>query len=275
MVAEIPLEELDRYVASFPGPHLALVLGAVAAGHTSARLWACAQAGEPPTLLLWDQGNNVLYLSGRPAGEAGLGQVAELIARQIRPQALAQGAPHFKVQALDPALEPRLGELFAGAALHAAPSFFYAYPAQEASPALPPGIAGLAIVAIERALLQEAGLRNSEQVRAELQWMWPSEERFYAHGFGSAAIMPGEIVCWCTAEYLSADRCGLGIATAPAHQRRGVATATAAHAVAAALARGVRPHWECGQSNGASIRVAEKVGFVRVAEERYWAGTFT
>jgi RimJ/RimL family protein N-acetyltransferase len=104
--------------------------------------------------------------------------------------------------------------------------------------------------------------------------MWPSLERFYEHGFGYAALDGAGVVCFCTAEYVSAQRCGIGIATETAYERRGIATATAAHFVQLARERGVAPHWECGGWNAASIRVAEKLGFARIAEERYWIGTF-
>ena len=104
--------------------------------------------------------------------------------------------------------------------------------------------------------------------------MWPSEERFYEQGFGVAAVVEERAICWCTAEYVSPQRCGIGIATDPAYERRGVATATAAQFIHDAQRRGIVPYWECGNWNSASIRVAQKVGFELIAEERYWIGAF-
>jgi RimJ/RimL family protein N-acetyltransferase len=111
-------------------------------------------------------------------------------------------------------------------------------------------------------------------VQAEIEWMWPSEEHFYRHGFGTLALLHGQIVCWCTAEYVGPTRCGIGITTIQAYERRGVATATAAAFVHAAQQRGLTACWECNSANRGSIRVAEKVGFVCQAEESYWTSSF-
>jgi RimJ/RimL family protein N-acetyltransferase len=93
------------------------------------------------------------------------------------------------------------------------------------------------------------------------------------HGFGYAAVIPDRVICWCTAEYVSPQRCGIGIATDPAFERRGVATATAAQFVAECLRRGKRPYWECAAGNPASARVAEKAGFELLEQTRFWAGS--
>src|SRR5436305_9796183 len=98
--------------------------------------------------------------------------------------------------------------------------------------------------------------------------MWPSDNRFYERGFGVLAIRADEMICWCTSEYVSASKCGIGIATAPAYQNLGVASVTASRCVEKAWGRGVQPHWECAASNRPSARVAEKVGFTLLGEER-------
>jgi RimJ/RimL family protein N-acetyltransferase len=103
--------------------------------------------------------------------------------------------------------------------------------------------------------------------------MWPSEEQFYEHGFGVLATQDDEIVCWCTAEYVGPTHCGIGIETTPGFQRRGIATATAVAFVRDARARGITPCWECGASNVASRRVAEKTGFVYAETCAYWIGS--
>jgi len=101
------------------------------------------------------------------------------------------------------------------------------------------------------------------------------EERFITQGFGYAAVVQERVICWCTAEYVSAQRCGIGIETVPEYERRGVATATAARFVADAIGRGLTPYWECRRENIGSIRVAEKLGFERLSEERFWIASVT
>jgi RimJ/RimL family protein N-acetyltransferase len=41
-----------------------------------------------------------------------------------------------------------------------------------------------------------------------------------------------------------------------------------------AIQRGLTPYWECRADNIGSKRVAEKLGFVLLTQERYWAGMF-
>jgi RimJ/RimL family protein N-acetyltransferase len=81
-------------------------------------------------------------------------------------------------------------------------------------------------------------------------------------------------VCWCTAEYVSRSLCGIGIATVPDFQRRGIATAAAVHFVEESLRRGLIPHWECNEQNFPSLRLAEKIGFTLLETNDFWAGSF-
>jgi RimJ/RimL family protein N-acetyltransferase len=268
MFSQLPPEQIVEYANLFPGPHAALVVASIAAGNTAAQLW---DLGQPPgAALLWDQGNNVFYLAGAARAGASCAALAGLVATELRPRALAAGRPYFKVRALAPQLEAALPAIFAGVALREAPTLFFG-PPDGGRPA--PSIGDIQLVPIDRALLTSEPA-NLKPVTSEIAGMWSSLERFYSHGFGCAALDGARVICWCTAEYASADRCGIGIATEPAYQRRGIATATAARFIQLARERRVAPHWECGAWNGASIRVAEKAGFVRVAAERYWIGTF-
>lgn len=114
--------------------------------------------------------------------------------------------------------------------------------------------------------------QNSEEIAAEIGAMWPSSEAFYRSGFGCAALANGAAVCWCTAEYLSGDRCGIGIATMPEQRRRGIATLAAARFVAESLGRGLTPHWDCAAGNIPSVQLAERLGFTLLTESDflYW-----
>lgn len=269
MFEALDLTQAHVWRALFPGPHLALVLEAVAAGNSPARLWADA-AG---TALLWDQGNNVLYLAGAPSGAARR-ELTALIGGPLRAEALARGRPFFKTRALDPALEAALPELFAGLALRALDTRFYADPAPGTPPPATPDLDGVRFAPITRALLEQEGLANRAAVRHEIGLMWTDPERFFAHGLGCAALAGQEIVCWCTAEYVGPQRCGVGIETAEAHQRRGIAGATAARFLQTARRRGLTTCWECRADNTPSRRVAEKIGLAPVAEEHYYASSF-
>jgi GNAT superfamily N-acetyltransferase len=263
-------EGLERFRDRFPGPHLELVLASMLAGNTAGELWTTR--GDPRTLLLWDRGNNVLYLSDD--GQApSLEPLTATILEQIRPSALAADEARFKARALSPSLEERLPSLFPGIDLHASQTLFFVHDATSAPP-IPPAVPGMALLTITPEVLAPGALAYGDYVLAEIRSMWPSEPRFHHYGFGTVAVVEGQIICWCTAEYVSPTACGIGIATSPRYGRRGVATATAAHVLQEARARGITACWECARDNLPSVRVAEKLGFRLQSEETYWIGSF-
>ncbi|HLJ67074.1 MAG TPA: GNAT family N-acetyltransferase [Chloroflexota bacterium] len=272
MEHELPAAQVDRFRHFFPGAHLELVLDSITTGNTGARLWEIQQEGAPSLFLLWDQGNDVFYLAGESRHQSTLASLTRFVAEQLKPQARTAGVSRFKARALSTLLHDAVPDIFSGTPLHAAPTFFYIHDTARPTSAHPVTLAHCEIVPITPAALEPGALRYSEHVREEIGAMWPSEDRFHEYGFGKLAVRDGEILCWCTAEYLSPARCGIGIATAPQFERRGIATATAARFVEEAQARGITPCWECARDNLPSVRVAEKVGFVREAEEEYWVG---
>lgn len=274
MVTEVAPSEIRSFAAYFAGAHPEMVVASVGEGNTEARLWTVDQLDAAPVVLLWDKGNNVLYCGGQLISDGAQQALAALIDTQIKPQAIQQQRARFKVRALTPSFEGALGALFGGIVLHEIHTLFYRF-VQQSPPIVPrAAVEGVQLVPIDRALLERGELEQTAQVRAEIRWMWPSEQRFYEHGFGYAALLGARLIGWCTAEYRSRQHCGIGIETVSGYERRGVATVAAARFVQECQRRGVQPAWECASSNLASIRVAEKVGFERIVEERYWLGLF-
>ena len=274
MFCEVPRPDIGAYVSLFPGEQLALVLASVAAGNTAARLWIASLDGDDAIALLWDKGNNVFYLAGPGLMKEAHEQLERLIATEIRPQALEEGRLYFRARGLNPATDDALPRLFAPLMLRELVELFFGFRQPRPSDVPLPSVPDIGFVLIDRALLERENLANVHQVRDEIRWMWETEERFYTRGWGYAALVPRRVICWCTAEYVSGSQCGIGIATDQEYERRGVATATAVHFVEECLRRGVRPFWECAAANLASARVAEKVGFERFEETRFWAGSF-
>lgn len=91
-------------------------------------------------------------------------------------------------------------------------------------------------------------------------------------GFGAAAVADGAVVSWSLADCVLGDRAEIGIHTAPAHRRRGLAAAVAARAVTVARARRIREvGWHCNEDNFGSRRTAESVGF-RLEREYHLTG---
>ncbi len=244
----------------FHGPEMDLLLGAAQAGNAAVCCWIAADGA---SALLWDQCNNVLYAGGSPSSAA----LAALIEGVVHPAGLAAGRPYLSGRGMDggatTALEqavqrhsPGRGKVRCYAYLDAAAPEPGRFP-------LPPGVE---VVPITRDLLEAVHPAGVDEVLDEISQMWPSTEAFLQRGFGTAAIAAGAVACWCTTEYMSGDRCGIGIATAEAWRRMGVGAATAAACVREARRRSLRLHWECAVRNTASARLAEKLGF-RLLEE--------
>ncbi|MEW5869840.1 MAG: GNAT family N-acetyltransferase [Chloroflexota bacterium] len=100
---------------------------------------------------------------------------------------------------------------------------------------------------------------------------WGSLENFLDEGVGFCVIHENNIVSWCSSDCKTNDQIDIGIATHPAHRRRGLATAAVAATVEHCLAKGFqRVGWHCNAINAASWKTAEKVGFVKNREYAYY-----
>ena len=274
MIEEIPLSEIRKYAGYFSDPQLDMVIASMAEGNTRGQLWRSMPADNNIVCLLWDKGNNVFYLSGETLSKETAEDLAALIRTPIKKKAIAAGLSHFKIQALSASLEEEVPPLFQNIQPHKLPKLFYSFPGQKAPALAAPELENVKYALIDANFLEQASYQNVKYVKSEVEWMWSSPEKFKAHGFGYAALFEESIVCWCTAEYVSEKKCGIGIETMRDYQNKGLATATATHFVDYCLSHNITPHWECDGRNMGSIRVAEKVGFELIQETMSWAGEF-
>ncbi len=121
---------------------------------------------------------------------------------------------------------------------------------------------------IDENLVGNPTLGNLELVTQEIGGMWGTVDRFLENGFGTCALEENEIICWCTAEYLSQGFCGIGIETIEERQNKGIATATTLAFLNKCSQLGLHPYWDCWKNNIPSVRVAEKTGFEKVIDYR-------
>lgn len=264
---EVPMDRLEDYATLFPGRQLALLRQSVSAGNTIARLWVGSAVSPVDTAILWDFGNKGLYVGGDCSSNASGDALGRFMREELAAIAHAAGMNRYSVRALTSTAAVAVNHALGNRASMDKRKLFHELPC--AAGTIGGGLPlDVTFVNIDRRLLN-AGLVNGERVAAEARWMWPSVDRFAAQGWGVAAVIHGELVCWCTSEYVGALQCGIGIETISAYQKRGVATATAARFVDEALRRGKSPCWECDSENEASLRVAQKLGFT-VTESTSW-----
>jgi hypothetical protein len=253
----LPSSDAHRIRRLFGAEHLTFVIEAIIAGHSPARIWVDDRAG-PETALIWD-GAHCVYLAG-PADASDWWEATFL--REIAPAA------------------PSLIKLYAGEALSKParlPGFTFQRrdrvlyrldrPARRVDasrldwPALP---AGFTITEIGAGFDELGALENFAGVESEIGSCWNSIADFRKTGFGFCVHDSESIACWCTAEYVSAGQCGIGIETVAGSRRRGFATAaTQAFATHCAASR-ITPHWDAWADNFPSVAVAEKTGFRKI-----------
>ena len=271
---EISKHRIEDYVKYFPGLQPDMVLASVVEGNTEAQLWYASQPDNNVVYLLWDKGNNVFYLSGQLVMSETIKDLASLINAYVKEKAIRDGLSYFKVKALSSSLENSITDIFQNIPLHKTNKYFYTFGAEKVKAIPNPNLGDIQYHPIDANFLEEDRFENNHYVKSEIEWMWPSLERFLEKGFGTAAVIDASIICWCTAEYVSKTKCGIGIEVIDEFQNKGVATATAAHFINHCMNQNIVAHWECDKDNIGSVRVAEKVGFEKDEEIVFWSGQF-
>jgi GNAT superfamily N-acetyltransferase len=260
MLTELPLSSVISSVGlTADCPPAELALRAIAAGNSPGRVWAAADA-----LLLWDQGNQVVYLAA--ADQQAAATPARLV--PLFAAARQRGLRWLKLRPLSTALTDALLTHFAADELIPSDSIgFTLSGTMPAAAELPPDIR---IVDIDADLLAADDLAHHDELLDEIRSMWGSVDPFRRAGFGVAARRGHALIGWCTAEFVSPGRCGIGIAVHPAEQRRGIATALGSTFLAECLRRTISPWWETGRGNVASRRTACRLGFHEAAQIPGW-----
>ncbi len=262
---------------SFPGVRVAMVAAAVEAGNSRAEQWVLDLEDDGFCTVLWDKGNNVLYCSGSAEPSHTLSEgLDRLLLDVIRPQCLGTERPYFSTKCLSHKLEDMWEYSVQPWLTGSHRKCFYE---RSWTQELPEGEMtkrlGFSVLPIDRSLLNDTALANIDAIREEVSGMWPSLEAFCQYGFGVAIAYKGEVLSWCTAEYVSDDRCGVGIETVESYQKQGLATWLTHEFLLEAQRRRINVGWECWAGNVASIRVAEKCGFTLLEEGTMLVGKFT
>jgi len=242
---------VDRVRHLFDAEHLALVIDAVGAGNSPARVWVDGVTA-PRAALIWD-GSHSVYLAGKIDRAT---EWRKLFDREVAPA----GHGVLKAYVTDVAAET----VFAGYPLQRRERVLYRGGRRSIPDWRTRLPAGFRISVIDDGLTMRDTLANAVDVIAEIESCWQSLSDFRRSGFGFIAHDDRAIVCWCTAEFVSDGKCGIGIETIPAYQGQGFATLTASAFLEHCAERAMTPHWDAWAHNLPSVAVAEKVGLEKV-----------
>ena len=97
---------------------------------------------------------------------------------------------------------------------------------------------------------------------------WGGPAGLAASGLAHGAFVDGRLASVACTFYVGERYEEIGVATEPDHRGRGLSAASAAALCADIRARARCPSWTTSPDNVASLRVAEKLGFVRHHEDR-------
>ncbi|HLZ09311.1 MAG TPA: GNAT family N-acetyltransferase, partial [Chloroflexota bacterium] len=255
MFRELPDAEIASVESLFTNPHLRLVIRSVLQGNSPARIWVDRPIA-PQTALMWDL-RHCIYLTGDAQRAASSGAFQGFLT-DIAAEAKAAGIHNFRVCYSDSSWEAAVQEILP-ALRRRNHVLLKLDPGHGPGPSRLPD--GFRTASIDRQLLDAVKLKNLNLVLDEISGGWPTVARFLEYGFGVAVRNDEAVVCWCTAEYVSEGRCGVGIETIPAYQGRGLATNAATAFVAECATRGITAYWESWRDNHPSLRVAQRVGF--------------
>lgn len=254
----------------FQGAFLTLIMDGVMAGNSVGMVWVDNPA-QPQTALMWDNAY-IFYLGGRADNLAFNQQLGQLFTEQLALSAGERGIDGFKILYNSAAWENHVATVFPTLTLTQYPRVVYTLgelKLPDWQSQLPPSYR---MQMIDQTMLTETRLGNLPDLVEEIASCWPSQARFLANGFGFCLVGNDEIICRCTAEYVSAGKCGIGIATAENYRQRGFASLTASAFIEYCQTRKIVPYWDAWLRNTASVATAEKIGLWKIQEHNVYLG---
>ncbi|MFX0185423.1 MAG: GNAT family N-acetyltransferase [Candidatus Hodarchaeota archaeon] len=256
--------------------HLLFTVDAVIAGSSPGRVWV-DQDINPRSVFMWDKAH-CYYFAGDTRNTQFNSAIKNLLTKSIIPNTVANQRDIYKIEYSSIEWEPILEELLKKTRPIKRTRVFYAYTKQEIPESKNLLSNDFIIQKIDEELLNST-IKDVNTIIDEINQCWNSIDDFLNTGFGFCLIHKHvneetSIQGWCTGEYFSNRKCGIGIETFYPHQRQGFATAMASAFVEYSLSLKIQPHWDSFTDNQASIRVAEKVGFKKIQEYTVLFGSF-
>jgi tetratricopeptide (TPR) repeat protein len=277
-ITELKFNDFHKIRSLFTSSkHLNFTVDAVIAGNSPMRVWVDSE-DTPKSAFLWDLAH-CYYFGGAAENHEFCEAVKNILKDTLIPKVIDENHEIFKIEYSSTEWEPILKRI-----LENTPPFKILRKFLALDTLLIPQWKELLpsefqIRKIDRKLL-ESNIGNLQAIIDEIDQCWHSIDDFIAKGFGFCLVYTSkdkieEVQGWCTGEYFSEGKCGIGIETFYKYRKRGFATAMTSAFVEHCLSVNIQPHWDASGNNEASLRVAEKVGFNEIQEYSVFLGTFT
>ncbi|MFW9906154.1 MAG: GNAT family N-acetyltransferase [Candidatus Thorarchaeota archaeon] len=277
-IIELKFDDFHKIRSFFTNSkHLNFTVDAVIAGNSPMRVWVDSE-DTPKSAFLWDQAH-CYYFGGAARNHAFCEAVENILKGTLIPTMIDKNCEIFKIEYSSPEWEPILEKILRNTPPFKVLRKFFTLD----TPLVPQWRdllpSGFQIRRIDRKLF-ESNIDNLQAIIDEINECWYSVDDFLANGFGFCLVHTPEIKIeevqgWCTGEYFSDGKCGIGIETFYKYRKRGFATAMASAFVEHCLSVHIQPHWDASANNEASIGVAKKVGFKEIQEYSTFLGAFT
>jgi hypothetical protein len=160
---KVETHRIVDYKQPFQDPQLEMVLASIIEGNTVGELWVMDSQADRCGALLWDQGNNVFYISGEDLDQAVQQSMSDLINGEIRDESIRKERAYFKVHALSDNAEAYLPKIFTRIQLTHFRKRFYAFKSSRSNPVSDPGIKCANIEIIDRDFMQRTALCGLHQ----------------------------------------------------------------------------------------------------------------
>lgn len=222
-------------------------------------------ATDPRSVLVWVQGMEGLYLIGRDSPQDAVRKVREVVWDTVAARLRRTGISSVEISATDPKYYAAIEQAFSDRNLSYADQWIYRNPSD----------GRLTVASGSARPLSSVDITDTDDdlvnVKSTIEQFWGSTEEFSKRGLGYGVVESGKVVALCLSGLVDGSIHTVDIRTAEPFRRRGHAQSAASHFIAECVAKNSIVQWDCMATNEASWRLAEKLGFERIAEYRcYW-----
>jgi GNAT superfamily N-acetyltransferase len=207
---------------------------------------------DKPTVCIIREGHS-LFVGGEaysPAADAAM----EFLAHELLTPELRRELRVMKIVFPNNTWKEKLTNALSDVSVHEYMRCVFSNPSPGSIPAVP-------APHIQYITADTAKLDNFSMIKDEVESTLGSFEKFLAMGFGYTLVMEKQVCGFCTAEYLSAEECAIGIEVLREYQKMGYASHMTACFLQECQRRGLTPYWECWKNNIPSVKTAEHTGF--------------